>query len=88
MRYEGVVYVSGSTKAWATIDDLGLDEWRGTIREIRSLSSRSGLHTIRIGEGERAGAFAVVEVLYDEDERAGTLVGRTPFSPEPTTPRD
>jgi len=75
MRYEGVVYVSGSAKAWATIADLGLDEWRGTIRELRSLSPRSGLHTIQIGDGERAGGFAVVEVLYDEDQRAGTLVG-------------
>jgi hypothetical protein len=85
MRYEGVVYVSGSTKAWATIDDLGLDEWRGTIREMRSLSPRSGLHTIRIGDGERAGAFAVVEVVYDEDQRAGSLIGRTPFGAAPAT---
>ncbi len=71
MRYEGVVYVSGSTKAWATIEDLDAVEWLGTIGEIRNISPHSGLHTIRIGEGERVGAFAVMEVDYDEEERSG-----------------
>jgi hypothetical protein len=66
--------VSGSSKAWATIEDLD---------EIRNVSPHSGLHAIRIGEGERAGAFAIMEVDYDEQRRSGTLAGRTPFGTDP-----
>jgi hypothetical protein len=83
MRYEGLVYVSGSTKAWATIDDLDETEWLGTIAEIGHVYPHSGLHTIRIGERDCTGAFAVVEIDYDEERRAGTLAGRTPFGPDP-----
>jgi hypothetical protein len=83
MRYEGLVYVSGSSKSWATIEDLDATEWVGTIGEIRNISPRSGLHTIRIGEGERSGAFAVMEVDYDEAQRSGSLAGRTPFGTDP-----
>lgn len=83
VRYEGVVYVSGSTKAWATIDDLDVEEWRGTIREIRGLSPRSGLHTIRIRNDDQVPLFAVVEIAYDEVAHSGTLIGRLPFSPDP-----
>jgi hypothetical protein len=82
VRYEGIVYISGSTRAWATIEDLDAPEWIGTIAEIRYVAPRSGLHTIRIGEGERAGAFAVMEVDYDERLRTGSLAGRTPFGPD------
>ena len=83
MRYEGVVYVSRSCEAWATIEDLDANDWLGTIGEIRNISPRSGLHTIRIGEGERAGAFAVMELDYDEEVRSGSLSGRTPFGTDP-----
>ncbi len=83
MRYEGLVYVSGSFTAWATIEDVDAIEWVGTIGEIRNISPRSGLHTIRIGEGERAGTFAIMEVQYDEKRRRGTLAGQTPFGPDP-----
>ena len=83
MRYEGIVYVSGSSESWATIEDLDAPEWVGTIAEIRHVTPRSGLHTIRIGEGERTGDFAVMEVDYDDDLRRGTLAGRTPFGPQP-----
>jgi hypothetical protein len=75
--------VSGSTKAWATIEDLDAPECIGTIAEIRNLAPCAGLHTVRIGEGERTGAFAIMEVDYDEELRGGTLTGRTPFGPEP-----
>ena len=76
MHYEAVVYVSGSTKAWATIDDLDVEDWRGTIREIRGLSPRSGLHTIRIRSDDQVPLFAVIEIAFDEVERSGTLIGR------------
>ena len=83
MRYEGIVYVSGSSKSWAPIEDLDALECVGTIAEIRHVSPRSGLHTIRIGEGERSGDFAVMDVDYDDALRIGTLAGRTPFGPQP-----
>jgi hypothetical protein len=83
MQYEGMVLVSSSAQAWACIDDLDAPEWSGTISEITVVEPRSGLHTIRIGEGERAGAFAVMEVEYDEVRRSGKLAGRTPFGPDP-----
>jgi hypothetical protein len=83
MRYEGLVYVSGSMKAWATIEDVNAAEWCGVIREIRGVDGHSGLHTLRIGEGESTGAFAVVEIDYDEELRSGILAGRTPFEPDP-----
>ena len=72
MRYEGLVYVSGTTKAWATIEDINAAEWRGVIREIRGVEPHSGSHTLRIGEGESVDAFAIVEIDYDEDLRSGT----------------
>jgi hypothetical protein len=76
--------VSGSTKARAAIDDLDAAEWHGTIAEIGHVYPRSALHTIRIGEGERTGAFAVVEIDCDEGRQgAGTLSGRTPFEADP-----
>jgi hypothetical protein len=85
VRYEGIVFVSGSTKGWADIEDLDVDEWRGTIREIGAVGPKSGLHTIRIAEGDGAGLFAVAEIAYDDDRRSGTLAGRTPFGPEPNS---
>jgi hypothetical protein len=81
VHYEGIVYVSGSSKSWATIEDLDAPEWVGTIAEF-NVTPRSGLHTIRIGEGERTGDFAIMEVDYNDDLRRGTLVGRTPFGPQ------
>jgi hypothetical protein len=83
MRHEGLVYVSGPSKAWATIEDLDATEWLGTIGEIRSISPHSGLHTTRIGAGDRAGAFATMEVDYSEERRSGSLAGRTPFGSDP-----
>jgi hypothetical protein len=83
VRYEGIIYVSGSSKAWATIEDLDAPEWVGTIAEIHHVAPRSGLHTIRIGEGARTGDFAVMAVDYDDELRRGTLAGRTPFGAQP-----
>ena len=83
VRYEGLVFVSGSAESWAVIEDVDVPEWVGTISEIRLVAPRSGLHTIRIGEGPRAGSFAVMEVDYDEERRSGTIAGRTPFGRDP-----
>ena len=83
VRYEGIVVVSGSTQARATIEDVDLDAWRGTIGEIQGLSPLSGLHSIRIRDGERAGLFAIAELDYDDEQRMGSLIGRTPFGPDP-----
>jgi hypothetical protein len=83
MRYEGLVHISGSLEAWVTVDDVDAIEWVGSIGEFPNISPRSGLHTIRLGEGDHAGAFAVVEVEYDDKRGRGTLAGRTPFGPDP-----
>jgi hypothetical protein len=89
VEYEGIVFLSGSTKAWATIDDIESTTWQGTVRSIAGFDFRPGVVTVRLAEGSPPAMAAVAELRYDEEleiyeNTPGVLIGRTPFAPERT----